>query len=124
MGQRTGQMTPHDDAYVSAEGASTENMGDQSGRQREPEEIRADIARTRANMEETLNVLQQRLSPAHIKAQVRDSAAMKVEELKYNAEHSVKGVSSDVFDTIKQNPIPSAGRLRACLAVYGTQEQE
>jgi hypothetical protein len=77
-------------------------------RSEDPDEIRADIEETRAEMSETIDAIQERMSPDYLKQQaldtVRDAAVGQYED----ARDSVKGASLSMWETIKQNPIPSA----------------
>jgi hypothetical protein len=73
-------------------------------RSEDPDAIRADIEQTRAEMSETIDAIQERMSPDYLKQQVRDAAVGQYEE----ARDSVKGASLSMWETIKQNPIPTA----------------
>lgn len=93
----------------------------------EPEEqvaeIRESIERTRAEMSETIDELQERLSPSYLKAQVkeqvieqykqvrdtvREATIGKVEDMVERASDSVYATRRTIVDTITANPIPSA----------------
>lgn len=100
----------------------------------ETEEIRADIEQTRSEMSETIEALQERLSPTalkeqavdqfqdvreHVKEQVREQiqeakAAVreatigKVENMVHTASNTAQDARYTVMDTIRQNPIPAA----------------
>ncbi|QIN79689.1 DUF3618 domain-containing protein [Rubrobacter marinus] len=67
----------------------------------EVEVTRVEIERTRADMSETANAIQQRLSPENLKEQakdrVRDATVGKVED-----------AGSGIAGTIRENPIPAA----------------
>ncbi len=67
----------------------------------EVEVTRIEIERTRANMSETANAIQQRLSPENLKEQakdrVRDATVGKVEE-----------AGNGITETIRENPLPAA----------------
>lgn len=78
----------------------------------EPEVIRAQIARTRAEMGQTLDELQVRLSPDYMRKQTQDSireaTVEKVEQMTQTAEHKVNNWRSSAARTVKDNPIPTA----------------
>jgi ElaB/YqjD/DUF883 family membrane-anchored ribosome-binding protein/predicted RNase H-like HicB family nuclease len=77
-----------------------------------PEQIRADMARTREEMAETIDEIQDRLSAEnlknHAKDVVRDATIGRVEEMSYRANRKVKGVTANIVETIKDNPVPAA----------------
>ena len=92
--------------------------------------IRQDIDRTRADMSRTVNAIEERLSPAHIKeqitsvkehvveqlhdvkdqakAKVREATVGRVEHMVDDARHTVTDAGSSVLETIKANPVPAA----------------
>ena len=92
----------------------------------EPEDvsqIRQDIEQTRAGMSETIDELQERLSPSYVKEQVkehiveqfhqvrdtiRDATIGKVENMIQRASDTAYETRRGVVDTIKANPVPSA----------------
>jgi len=79
---------------------------------RETEMIEADIARTRADMSRTIDAIQQRLDPEVLKEKVREAtigrAEIAIEEAVEDVRYTAKGVGLDMFETIRQNPIPAA----------------
>ena len=87
------------------------------------EEIRASIEQTRVEMSETIDELQERLSPTHLKEQlreqvreqyehaketVREATIGKVEDMVNRVSDTVYETRRTVVDTISANPIPSA----------------
>ena len=67
----------------------------------EVQRIEEDIEHTRAEMSETINAIQERLSPQHIADQAREAV--------YDATVGrAKGFGYNMFDTIKENPLPTA----------------
>jgi chromatin segregation and condensation protein Rec8/ScpA/Scc1 (kleisin family) len=92
----------------------------------EVEEIRADIEHTRAEMTETINAIQERLSPQHLMEQakdtVRDATIGRVEQMVSNVGDKIGEVAdqaqqttSDVAEqaggvlrVIRENPVPAA----------------
>ncbi len=79
--------------------------------QDDPDAIRAEIQSTREDMTETLNAIQAKLNPSHIRDQavgsVRQATIGRVEDAADDAREKVKGASNDVFETIKRNPAPA-----------------
>jgi ElaB/YqjD/DUF883 family membrane-anchored ribosome-binding protein len=85
--------------------------------------IRSNIDQTRAEMSETIEAIQERLSPQTLKEQVkdqvreqfeeaktvvRDATIGKAEEMVRNAGETVNEARYTVIETIRQNPIPAA----------------
>lgn len=96
----------YNDQYYEKDGAD-KNYSDES-----PEAIKADIARTRQDMGNKLDRIQNRLSPENLKVQaqdaVRDFVNENTETLKsYLSEHS-KEIGTGAARAIKRNPIPAA----------------
>lgn len=84
-----------------------------------PEQIRQDIARTREEMSSTVDEIQERLSPQHLKEHaresIRESAADKMNRMKAAASRigrnfgrSAKQQGSTVADAVGSNPVPIA----------------
>ena len=67
----------------------------------EMEALRLDIARTRAEMSESVYALQERMNPQYIRQQATS-------QLRQGASDRAKGASSGVTDTIRNNPVPAA----------------
>ena len=86
--------------------------GDGSGGEERPEEIRSDIEQTRAELSETIDAIQERLSPQHLKEQatsaVREATVGKAEEAVSSATDTARGAGAQMLETIKQNPLPAA----------------
>lgn len=87
-------------------------MADPNREQRDPAEMRREIAETRSHMEQNINALQSRLDPDRLKddakTKIREQTVGRVQGLADDASETVKGTGADVFDTIKQNPLPAA----------------
>lgn len=87
-------------------------MADNDKSGRTPEQIRHDIEATRDRMGQTLGALEYRLDPDRLKQEakstIREKTIGRVEQLAGDAGDSLKGASEDVFDTIKNNPLPAA----------------
>jgi hypothetical protein len=76
-------------------------------------EIRAEIAETRADMSETIDAIQERLSPANLaeqaKESVRNAATQKVQQMANTAGDAMDQVlGSSLAETLRSNPIPAA----------------
>jgi hypothetical protein len=86
-------------------------------------EIRAEIEQTRAEMGETIDAIQERLRPDHLKEQVKEQIKEQFEEAKHMVREATIGKVEDmvrttgetinearytVMDTIRDNPIPAA----------------
>ncbi len=89
-------------------------------------EIEADIARTRAGLEETIDEIKEQFSSEHIKSQVRDATwgrtkrmvkntgeraiqwgattGERAKQLSVNASEKAKELGASVMDTVKTNP--------------------
>jgi ElaB/YqjD/DUF883 family membrane-anchored ribosome-binding protein len=71
-----------------------------AGRAEEVDEVqasRAEIERTQADMSETVDAIQERLSPQNIKEQAKEQA-----------KDTAKGAGSTIMETIRENPMPAA----------------
>jgi ElaB/YqjD/DUF883 family membrane-anchored ribosome-binding protein len=79
---------------------------------KEPEEIRSEIDRTRTAISHTVDEIQERLSPARLKEEatqaVREATIGKVERMTNMASRTVSEYSSGVLNTIRRNPVPAA----------------
>ncbi len=73
--------------------------------QASPEEIRADIERTRADMSETIDAIQERLSPQNLAEQAKETV---YDATVGRAQQTATGAKSSMLDTIKRNPVPAA----------------
>jgi hypothetical protein len=88
---------------------------DQGGSQQNPEnpqEIAEDIARTRAEMGETVDAIEERLSPQRLKEEakhtMREQTVGRAEQAIHSGEQTVKQTGQTATETIKQHPIPAA----------------
>jgi len=93
-----------------------DNLRDNSSLNRdaadETAEIRAGIDETRVEMSETIDAIQERLNPQHlkeqVKEQVRDATIGKAEHMIRNASDTLSEARYGIMETIRQNPIPAA----------------
>jgi hypothetical protein len=73
--------------------------------------LRADIARTRSELGETIEALQERLSPGRLagdaKHAVREATVGRAEHAVESARDSARGVGEQMMDTIRRNPVPA-----------------
>lgn len=78
----------------------------------DPEVIRTQIEQTRANMSQTIEQIQGKLSPDHIRQQtkeaIREATIGKVEEMTDKAEREVRNWRTKVTRAVKENPVPAA----------------
>ena len=93
------------------------------------EELRAEIAQTRSDMSETIEAIQERLTPSHLVAQagetVRNATTEKVKQMANTAGYAADQVMESSFArTVKSNPIPAAmiGIGAAWLLMKGRSE--
>jgi len=140
---------PGETQVVRAEGTRTVSSGEGSARaadvgdagdatEVETEEIRAEIEHTRAEMSQTIDAIQERLTPQEIGGQAKDAAADlakqigehvreairdatqqakesvreatigRAENVVSSANETVRGVGFDMLETIRRNPVPAA----------------
>jgi hypothetical protein len=108
MGEEPGSMTPR----IPSDAGLPSPADD-------PEQIRAVMAQTRAEMSETIDAIQARLSPQHLmqeaKDTVRDATVGRVKDMMTSATdkaadlaEDVQGGAREAVDYVKQNPIPAA----------------
>ena len=120
-GTTTASDTPGDlDGRVAREtgGEATEARGADA-----PAEIRDNIEQTRVELDGTLGELQERLSPSHVKEQVRESVKEAIEETKTALRAATVGrietmirdtgstlndARQSIWTTIRENPVPAA----------------
>jgi gas vesicle protein len=74
--------------------------------------IKADIERTRTNMSQKIDAIQERFQPEHLKQQTQDVVRSAMQDgteavVDYLREHA-EDFSGSLIDTIKRNPVPSA----------------
>ena len=76
------------------------------------EELQEQIARTRADMSETIDEIQERLNPQRIgeqvREQVRGATIGKAEQMVSDVTDSAREVSGGFLETIRDNPVPAA----------------
>ena len=96
------QHMPRNADSAQAEVEHRDNAPDQVG------EIQDSIEQTREQMSETIGELQERLSPAHIKAQIREATIGKVEDMAQRASDTMYEARQSVVSTVTSNPVPAA----------------
>ncbi len=74
----------------------------------DPDRLRQQIRETRAELDETVHTLQQRLSPETIKEQVKTAAMDKVETAKENVRVKVNQWQSILTEQVLNKPVPAA----------------
>ena len=71
-----------------------------SGSRENSDEIERDIARTRADMDETVSEIQRRLRPERLRREAKHA-------VRDTFRDTAQGARNHMFDTIKENPVPS-----------------
>jgi len=104
-------------------GASNPAGADEIEHTEDTAEIRAEIEGTRAEMSDTIEAIQERLNPQHLKEQVKDQVREQFQEVKATVREATIGKAEDMvrnagdrldearyglMETIRQNPIPAA----------------
>lgn len=78
----------------------------------DPKEIEARIEQTRAEMSETIDAIQERLDPERLRQQVtesvREATVGRTKQMANEATRSARGFTSNMMETIRQNPLPAA----------------
>jgi len=74
----------------------------------EIEITRVEIERTRAGMSETVDAIQERLSPENLKEQAKDRVEQAKDRVKEATVGKAQEAGSGIVDTIRQNPLPAA----------------
>ncbi len=81
-------------------------------REKDPDEIKADIERTRAEMSETVEAIQEKLSPEHLRGRiryrVREAAIGRARNMANRAGDRALGIGANIMNTVKNNPVPAA----------------
>lgn len=125
MGERTDQIGEHGGWYARPSEPARAAVPAEGVPPHEDDtaEIRADIEQTRAEMSRTIDEIQERLDPQHLreqavgqikdqfqeaKATVREATIGKVEDMVQSAGYTVSRAGNSVIDTIKENPLPVA----------------
>jgi len=118
MGERSDEVNRYYDP-----GASNPAGTDEIKHTDDTAEIRAGIEETRAEMSDTIEAIQERLNPQHLKEQVKDQVREQFQEVKATVREATIGKAEDMvrnagdtldearyglMETIRQNPIPAA----------------
>lgn len=82
------------------------------GESDDPSQIRGDIEETRAGMSQTIDEIQERLSPQRLARQARDTVREatigKAERMMDDARDTARDAGGSFLTTIRENPIPAA----------------
>jgi len=121
MGQRTDAVGRYDgnsdDQYMDSSADLGADVSAVSGagtgaESDDTEEIRSQIEQTRGELSSTIDAIQEKLSPDKLKDQakemVREATVGRAEDMVSNASQAAKGFGSDMFETIKENPVQAA----------------
>ena len=121
MGERPAEMnvptTPGDESTVRASAVETGAELEPTPADN-PEQIRMQIEQTRDDMSETIDAIQERLSPRNLveqaKDSVREATVGKVKEMAHNVSDTASGVADstmeaagDIAERVKDNPWPA-----------------
>jgi ElaB/YqjD/DUF883 family membrane-anchored ribosome-binding protein len=87
---------------------------------KDPEEIRQDIERTRAEMGETIDEIQERLSPEHLKESVRRETIGRAQEIAGEASARAKDTGTKLVERAR----PALEQARDKASPLGHQAQE
>src|SRR3954453_17745022 len=93
-------MRQYDDSAVGP-GSTGRGMGSDPD-DREPEEIRVEIAQTRTEMSGTIDAIQQRLAPDVLSAQAKDIARDATDQAKTAAQEVLQDAVREVKDAAKE----------------------
>lgn len=100
------------DSEINQRATSIESMERRLPHIESPYALRQEIARTRAHMGRTIDDLQKKLSPEHLKEQaqeaLREATIGKVEEMANKAQKKAQSWRASVVETVKANPVPAA----------------
>jgi ElaB/YqjD/DUF883 family membrane-anchored ribosome-binding protein len=121
MGERPDEMNRRDDVPERDDVARARRdprLAPTAGETEDPEQIRARMEQTRAEMTETIDAIQDRLNPRHIMEQakdsVRDATMGRVKDMVNRASDAASDLADqtaetagDVVESVKQNPIPA-----------------
>ena len=112
MGERPdeiGRADLFDAEMIDRHGTVGENTEDAGETSDDTAEIRAGIEQTRSEMSETIDAIQDRLNPQHIKEQVkeqvREATIGRAEEVMRNAGDTLNEARYGLMETIRHNPI-------------------
>jgi ElaB/YqjD/DUF883 family membrane-anchored ribosome-binding protein len=107
----TGVANTYDTAAYSDTSANTDAEDADAGTE-DASQIRAQIEQTRSEMSETIDAIQEKLNPDNLKEQaqdmVREATVGRAQEAVSNMGETAKGFGSNMLETIKENPLPSA----------------
>lgn len=97
MVERPDELRRQDPAYAGSTPEEREEILDRARDDDEVAQTRAEIEQTRADMGETVDALQDRLSPENIRYQAKEQVR-----------ETARETGSGFMNTVKQNPIPTA----------------
>jgi hypothetical protein len=87
--------------------ARTQINPQQTGQQEDPEVLQARAQQTRAEINQTVNTIQQRLSPERMKQQMKAVARRKLETMTHHARVKADDWRFNVTERISSNPLPA-----------------
>ena len=117
------RASSNDDLEPLGAKALTDDESDESDDDESTEAIRGEIAETRAEMSETIDEIQERLTPRRLmqdaKETVRDATVGKVTDMMNGASES----AGSIVDRIRDNPLPAALIGVGAWWLFGRQNQ-
>lgn len=86
-----------------------DNSHDNPHGQKSPKTLERDIAHTRSELSETIDEIEHRLSPSHLKHEVMDAVHDTIDSVqdRLNPRRIARQAGTNMMQTIKENPLPS-----------------
>lgn len=96
--------------------------------EKSPAELERDIRRTRAEMTDTVDAIERKLSPDYLKHELKESMHEGIDYLRerFDPRRIAKNTGRSMLDTIKENPVPSliAGLSIGWLIMKGNEHDD
>ncbi len=106
--QAQAEMIDTDDVTVDQRDAQADTTDTNAD---DPNAIRQNIEQTRSHMSDTIDAIQERLSPQRLvsdaKESVKEATIGRVQDMANNVRDSANDAGYTVLDTVRQNPIPA-----------------
>lgn len=108
-GQQRDEERPRPPSEEPATGESRRQDRSEVEDDTDPDQIEENIRRTRARMSETIDEIEYRLSPDHMKREAKDFLYERVDEVraKVHPTRLAKQAGSKMKNTVKEHPVPS-----------------
>lgn len=119
---------PVDPAYRRPETGSETAGTTGTTRQKSPAELERDIRHTRAEMSETVDAIERKLSPQRLKHEVQETVHDTIHQVqdRFHPKRLARKAGRSMLDTIKENPLPAlvAGLSVGWLIFQGSHDDE